>query len=130
MRTIRVEKEIYLYIYLNSCLERKKVINKYIIKYLYIYGRKQIISTKYSQKIYNIYKPLIQLYVFLLDLQTRDGNTGLYQTYDNLIYVLLLCRLGMPTLVYSRFTATVFNLFMVLTIIDGISSNDNVHENK
>ena len=59
MRTIRVEKEIDLYIYLNSCLGRKKVINKYIIKQLYIYGRKQIISTKYSQKVYNIYKPSI-----------------------------------------------------------------------
>jgi hypothetical protein len=34
----------------------------------------------------------------------------------------------MPTLVYNRFTATVFNLFMALTIIDRISSNDNVQE--
>ena len=37
MRTIRVEKEIDLYIYLNSCLGMKKVINKYIIKNLYVY---------------------------------------------------------------------------------------------
>lgn len=38
------------------------------------------------------------------------------------------CRLEMPTLIYNRFTTTTFTLFMVMTIIDRISSNDNVQE--
>ena len=40
----------------------------------------------------------------------------------------MLCRLEMTTPVNNRFTATVFNLLLVLTSIDRSSSNDNVQE--